>query len=125
MLPILGNHDGFPVDNFNFTEHNWILSYTSNFLKFWLNENALDSYKKYGFYSENIGSARNLKIIALNIFSGISTNRFLWGNQSNPGVQLDFLETELLKAEKNNQKVLVFGHQSPDTINFNPRIFIY
>lgn len=60
----------------------------------------------------------NLRIISLNTQAGNNQNWFLLENPTDPGGQLEWLESELRKAEEENYFIWIIGHVHPkSTVN--------
>ena len=89
VMPILGNHDTWPVDNQDFDKPN--SNYAINHVKeFWRDENWLgdetaDKFGEYGFYSKELtvvnGKAlpTGSRVIGYNTNSCDMLNFYVWG----------------------------------------------
>ena len=109
LLPIYGNHACYPINQCKLGKDNWI---AKPFVEAWnLPLRHLESLQYRGGYSEKIGS--NLRVIALDTNTDNCGNLQISKNSTNPLGQLTWLYLQLLDAEKNNEKVLIFGHISP------------
>lgn len=79
--------------------------------KIWLPEPTVqETLKKGGFYAKR--PFKGLKIISLNTNSACYVGSFpLYAELSNPDPdgQLEFMKSELIHSEKNNEKVYIIG----------------
>lgn len=113
VYPVLGNHEGFPTDMFNSKDINneeWLLNDTANLWKNWLSDEAIEEYKKYGYYSQKSHINEKMRIIGLNSFYYMNNNIYNWVNSSDPQNQISWLEKTLQKAEQNHEKVFILEH---------------
>lgn len=109
IFPVLGNHGCFPMDEFLPGKEEWILNKYASFWKDFLDEEALKSFLINGYYS-TILSNTSLRLIGLNTQLGDILNFKTWGNVTDPGGMLEWLRTELQRAEEYDEKVFIFGH---------------
>ena len=104
----LGNHEKYPNDAFH-DEENYMLENMAKVYKDYLNEEAYNTFKKYGYYSLKYGN--NLKIIAINCLVCDSFNFNLFNSTKMHAKKMfSWLENELKKAEKNNEYVYILDH---------------
>jgi hypothetical protein len=87
---VFGNHDAYPADQFdaNDIEHNggahkWLLNYTSDMLKQWFTKESYENFRSWARYSQ-LHPGTKLRIIGLNTFVYLNTNKYLFGNSSDP-----------------------------------------
>ncbi len=122
VYPVLGNHEGYPCDQFdvnNPESHGWILTNSAKAWEKWLPKEAQETYLKIGCYSIKHPGTK-LRIVALNPFVQMSDNKYMWGNQTDPLGVLGWFENELKQSENRGEAVLVVGHIPPFGPPFNP-----
>ena len=104
----LGNHEKYPNDAFH-DEEDYMLKNMADVYKDYLNEEAYETFKKYGYYSINYD--KNLKIIAINCLACDSFNFNLFNSTKiHAKKMLSWLEEELKKAEEKNEYVYILNH---------------
>ena len=125
VYPVIGNHEGFPCDQFDLfgTTHQWILNDIADMWKQWLTPQSYLSIKQYGRYSQ-LHPGTTLRILAINSFVFDSLNSYLWGNNTDPQKEIEWIEGVLRNAEKSNETVLIIGHIPPTMINADESIFL-
>ncbi len=112
VFPVLGNHEGFPVDTFNVNKlqkEQWLLNLTGELWNEWLDEAALAQYKKTGYYTQLI-EGTSLRIVALNSLLYINDNMHTMVNSTDPLGQVEWLERTLAASERNHESVFVIEH---------------
>lgn len=111
VLPIIGNHEPYPVNVYSFgnDDDKWLVEGLANIWKNWLGEEGYQSFVKNGFYSKYL-QEKNLRIIGLHTQAGNNENWRLFADPSDPGSMLSWLTNELQYAEDNNQTVYILGH---------------
>nr|KAF6342109.1 sphingomyelin phosphodiesterase acid like 3A [Myotis myotis] len=108
VFPALGNHDYWPQDQLPaFTSK--VYSAVANLWKPWLDEEAIQTLKKGGFYSQKVSTNPNLRIISLNtnLYYGPDIVTL---NRSDPANQFEWLENTLNISQQNNEKVYIIAH---------------
>ncbi|XP_063299529.1 acid sphingomyelinase-like phosphodiesterase 3a [Pelobates fuscus] len=111
VFPALGNHDYWPQDQFP-VEASEIYTAVAEYWKPWLNEEALVTLRKGGYYSQIYKSsqtAQSLRIISLNTNLYYSPNK-VTVNMTDPADQFEWLEETLKASRQNNEKVYVIAH---------------
>ena len=110
IFPSIGNHEPFPVNVFDYFDgsSNWLIQGLSEAWADFLGQEALEVFKKWGYYSKIIPS-KNLKIISLHTQACNNQNWFFFRNPTDPGNMLSWLNEELVSAEKANLTVFVIG----------------
>ena len=122
VYPALGNHEGYPCDQFDTSangSHQWITNEVLDIWNKWLTSEMRDTFRKNGCYSTKVNGTE-LKIIQINPFVELSNNRYSWGNQTDPLEVLAWLESELKASESINEAVLIIGHIPPSQPPTNP-----
>eukprot|EP00331_Platyophrya_macrostoma_P015218 CAMPEP_0176467452 /NCGR_PEP_ID=MMETSP0127-20121128/38469_1 /TAXON_ID=938130 /ORGANISM="Platyophrya macrostoma, Strain WH" /LENGTH=281 /DNA_ID=CAMNT_0017860759 /DNA_START=388 /DNA_END=1230 /DNA_ORIENTATION=+ len=106
VFPTDGNHECYPVNNFDFRSHREDSMKTafSEAWKDWIGPDAAAFAKKNAYYS-SVLEKYNLKIIGLETNACDDGNYFLLENPTDPGHQLAWLHQELLDAENKGQFV--------------------
>lgn len=113
LFPIYGNHACYPINQCKLGKANWI---PEPFIRDWkLSPSHLQSLKYRGGYSEKF--RKNLRLIALDTNTNNCGNLQISKNSTDPLSQLNWLYLQLLEAEKNNEKVFIFGHISPGDVD--------
>ena len=69
IIPALGNHDLYIPNNFGEEEGRASVLATSEIFKYWLDEDAIESYKKYGYYKQELKLDSDRKVMAFSINS--------------------------------------------------------
>ena len=113
VYAILGNHACFPVNQFDYESNSesekWLLDGFAEHWGWWLDQEAIDSFRKTGTYAM-LHKDTNLRMIGLNTQACNNQNFFLWVNSTDPGGEIRWLWETLLAAEKNGEMVYMFGH---------------
>ena len=106
---VLGNHEKYPNDAFK-EEEPELLKQMADIYKDYLDDNAYETFSKYGYYSM-MHPDSNLKIIAINCFycDSFNFNNFN-STKINAKKMFDWLEKELDNSEKNNEYVFILNH---------------
>lgn len=108
VFPALGNHDYWPQDQLPINTSR-VYEAVANFWKPWLNEDAIATFTKGGFYSQKVAPDQNLRIISLNTNLYYSPNT-VTQNMSDPANQFEWLENTLNLSQQNNEKVYIIAH---------------
>ncbi|XP_018018528.1 acid sphingomyelinase-like phosphodiesterase 3b [Hyalella azteca] len=111
VLPVLGNHDSFPQDDYP----NCPSSFFERYLEkggwsSFLTSEQQESFRRGGYYSYK--APANVKVLVLN------TNMYYFGNElgttdPDPCRQFTWLSNELDTAKLHNYKVMLVGHAPP------------
>ncbi|KAF2359321.1 Calcineurin-like phosphoesterase domain ApaH type [Trinorchestia longiramus] len=111
ILPVLGNHDAFPQDDFPNCPSSFFERYlTEGGWDSVLTVQQQDSFKRGGYYSYD--APASVKVIVLN------TNMYYFGNElgtsdPDPCGQFSWLLTEMDSAQQQHAKVMLVGHAPP------------
>ncbi|KAF6116249.1 sphingomyelin phosphodiesterase acid like 3A [Phyllostomus discolor] len=108
VFPALGNHDYWPQDQLpSFTSK--VYNAVANLWKPWLDEEAIQTLRKGGFYSQKVSTNQNLRIISLNtnLYYGPDIVTL---NRSDPANQFEWLEHTLNISQQNKEKVYIIAH---------------
>uniref|UniRef100_UPI00358E9E22 cyclic GMP-AMP phosphodiesterase SMPDL3A isoform X2 n=1 Tax=Myxine glutinosa TaxID=7769 RepID=UPI00358E9E22 len=129
VFPALGNHDYWPQDQMpgNVCE---VYSKVGQMWKMWLTDEALETFKRGGFYTQLVSWNRTqvstpLRIVSLNTVLYYTPNRITAG-LVDPGGQLAWLKGVLSAARRDGEKVYVIAHVPPgvdpwfNTTFYNP-----
>jgi sphingomyelin phosphodiesterase len=120
VVPVLGNHEGFPVNMFPPPEvegdfsSSWLYQELYQQWGHWIPNSGVQTFKKAGYYSRELSS--DFKLITLNTNLCARLNFWQLFNPNDPGDQLHFLAQELSDSEKKGQWVHIIGHIAPDDI---------
>lgn len=111
FYPVIGNHESFPVDNFDFfgkREKDFNTFFADNW-KQWIGEEAAESLKTKSYYKVYLKKF-NLKVIALNSQACNPNNWFLLRDPTDPGKMLKWLRDELYQSEADSEFVYIISH---------------
>jgi len=127
----MGNHDSFPVDQFNllpkdlahYDDFEWLRTF---YTKTWgtsLPPDAIKSLQQYGFYSVLLRP--KLRLLALNTQWGDSNNFYLYLGEPQQGNEVIWLRQILESARIKGEKIITSGHIStgssaPTSLNLYP-----
>ncbi|XP_077018912.1 cyclic GMP-AMP phosphodiesterase SMPDL3A isoform X2 [Tamandua tetradactyla] len=106
VFPALGNHDYWPQDQLPVITSK-VYSAVADLWKPWLNEDALHTLRKGGFYSQKVNPS--LRIISLNTNLYYGPN-IVTLNKTDPGSQLEWLEYTLNSSRHDEEKVYIIAH---------------
>lgn len=111
VFPIIGNHEPFPVNVYDFHngKNQLLIDGLADVWQDWLGADATATFKKNGFYSYYI-SEKNLRIIGLHTQACNNQNWYFFEDPTDPGNMLEWLRSELQTAEDKNQTVYILGH---------------
>ncbi|NXS06542.1 ASM3A phosphodiesterase, partial [Neodrepanis coruscans] len=111
VFPALGNHDYWPQDQLPVTTSE-VYSAVADFWKPWLNDEAINTLRKGGFYTQlfkSSNSSQPLRIISLNTNLYYSPNSQTV-NITDPADQFAWLEGILETSSQMEEKVYIIGH---------------
>jgi len=117
VVPSMGNHESFPCNMYPTSEMNaefdpkWLYEPLAEYFSRWLPEEALQQFRKTGFYSFDYNDA--LTIIGINSNFCLNVNFFNFLSWEDPSSELVWLMEELLIAEKLGKKVHIVSHVPP------------
>jgi len=116
VYPMFGNHEAYPGDDFDTVgnESDWLLASLSDMWKPWLDEQALETFRKNSYYS-TVNKKLNVKIVALDTQACDTANFYLMRAPTDPLHELEWLRNELYDSESKNQSVIIMGHIPPGT----------
>lgn len=85
VYSVLGNHEGYPGDQFDASgkEHEWVIESAIDAWKGWLTEDMEKTFRQNGCYTVNV-KGTDLRLITITPFTAMTTNKYLWGNQTDP-----------------------------------------
>ena len=111
VYPSIGNHEEYPNDlyyPYDNREQNK-LKIIGDIFKVWLEDQAYESFIKYGYYSQKHPNS-NLRIVSTNCLLCDTVNFNLIRNPTDPQSGIKWLEDTLKKAEQDNELVYLIGH---------------
>lgn len=116
VYPVLGNHDCFPPSQFDVynNEDRWLTEVFAKESRVWLDDEAYETMKNYGYYAQLFPGTR-LRVIGLNTQVNDFANIFLTGDANDSLRQLEWLEKVLRKSEQNKESVMLLGHVGPQS----------
>jgi sphingomyelin phosphodiesterase len=111
VLPVIGNHDTFPVDQLSPPNPDTYITRTiGRIWKEWIGEEQLKTFRKGGYYTFTLKDG--FRIIGLNCLYHDKNNLFDKGIKD-PADQDKWLENVLKNASINNEKVWLVSHIPP------------
>ena len=110
VYPVIGNHEVYPNDLWKPGNVEIFAKLGEIYSDFFFEEQALESFKKYGYYTE-LHPDTNLRIIALNCLycDGVDYH-LLSTTYEEAKAEFIWLENVLREAEKNNEYVYILDH---------------
>ncbi|CAD7691688.1 unnamed protein product [Nyctereutes procyonoides] len=108
VFPALGNHDYWPQDQLPVVTSR-VYNAVADLWEPWLDEEALHTLRKGGFYSQKVSPNLNLRIISLNTNLYYGPN-IMTLNKTDPADQFEWLENTLNTSQQNNEKVYIIAH---------------
>ncbi|XP_037376237.1 acid sphingomyelinase-like phosphodiesterase 3a [Talpa occidentalis] len=108
VFPALGNHDYWPQDQLPAASSK-VYDAVANLWKPWLDEEAVATLRKGGFYSQKVNPNLNLRIISLNTNLYYGPN-IVTLNKTDPANQFEWLENTLNISQQNKEKVYIIAH---------------
>lgn len=116
VFPIMGNHDTFPVDQWNrkpkdfshYDDFEWLVDGLASVWGKWITPEGVKTLKSGGYYTALVRPG--LRIVGLNTAFGDNLNFYLMLNEDQQQPQFDWLYNTLLQAETQKEKVLLLGH---------------
>ncbi|XP_020632886.1 acid sphingomyelinase-like phosphodiesterase 3b [Orbicella faveolata] len=117
VYPALGNHDYHPKHLMP-PKPNDIYTAVGDLWSRWLPQEAVDTFKKGGFYTVLIKPG--LRLVSLNTVYYYTNDR-LTGNITDPAGQFAWLDHILTNASSINEKVFIIGHVPPGAFERAPR----
>ncbi|XP_022694615.1 sphingomyelin phosphodiesterase-like isoform X3 [Varroa jacobsoni] len=117
VIPVIGNHEGVPVNSFPIPQITgrlsvtWLYESLADVWSHYIPEQNLKTFRKGGFYSYDLSST--LRVISLNMNYCNTYNWWLLINSTDPTDQLKWLTNQLQECEDKGIKVHVMGHIPP------------
>ncbi|XP_029799970.1 acid sphingomyelinase-like phosphodiesterase 3a [Suricata suricatta] len=108
VFPALGNHDYWPQDQLPVVT-NKIYNAVADLWEPWLDEEAIRTLRKGGFYTQKVSPNLNLRIISLNTNLYYGPN-IMTLNKTDPANQFEWLEKTLNTSQENKEKVYIIAH---------------
>ena len=125
VIPTVGNHDFYPPNyqafNVTFTDH---LHQIGEIWRMFVEDNeAIQRFKEYGYYitplpkSITDKTGQKASIISFNSQVCYMYNYGLFNETNDAAKYLEWLETVLIEAEKEDELIIIAGHMSPGDYN--------
>ncbi|KAF7494543.1 Sphingomyelin phosphodiesterase [Sarcoptes scabiei] len=117
IIPVIGNHEGHPVDQFCPKDLNeqystqWLYEELLEQWKDWIPIEYHNIFRKYGYYSRTIDTVR---FVVLNTNYCARLNFWNILRYHDQGDMLEWLQKELQNATLSKQSVFIVGHIVPD-----------
>ncbi|EGC39017.1 hypothetical protein DICPUDRAFT_52947 [Dictyostelium purpureum] len=110
VFPVIGNHEAYPSDQYVLPNTQWLLDSLYTYWMPWLDTDALESVKEYGYYTTLLRPG--LRVMCLNTLENDMINFYnlLPTYLKGPNNQSDWMINTLEQAEGNGEKVLILGH---------------
>jgi len=117
VFPIQGNHDTWPVNvqdfsapNINYAINHYAGAWTADN---WLSADEATEFAKWGYYSKPFRFNPKGRVIGVNMQTCNNMNWWLLDQRKDPGHQLEWLEAELAKLEKDGGFAQIMAHIPP------------
>ncbi|XP_068239183.1 acid sphingomyelinase-like phosphodiesterase 3b [Palaemon carinicauda] len=111
ILPVLGNHDAFPKDDYPVAGEEFYGQYlTKGGWSLVLPEEAQEDFKKGGFYEYSLPSNVTVMVLNTNLYYGPND---LLLNISDPCGQFSWIREKLIIAAEEGRKVVIAAHAPP------------
>ncbi|KAM8846628.1 acid sphingomyelinase-like phosphodiesterase 3b [Synchiropus picturatus] len=107
----LGNHDYHPKNQLPSTGSRLYYQMVEMW-KHWLEPESVETFKKGGFYSENLLNQTGVRMLVLNTNLYYDQNK-LTTSSIDPALQFKWADQILTEAARNNEKVYIIGHVPP------------
>ncbi|KAE9548683.1 hypothetical protein FO519_008105 [Halicephalobus sp. NKZ332] len=117
VLPVFGNHDYAPANNFP-DDSSIVYFKVFNLWKHWIGESQRRTFIKAGYYVYKYSSNVTFLMLNTNLYYRFNTANFT--DKTDPGGQFAFMETVLSEAERNNAIVHVVSHIAPGVFERSP-----
>lgn len=118
VFPIQGNHDTWPVNvqdfsapNINYAINHYAEAWTATN---WLSADEATEFAKWGYYSKPFRFSPKGRVIAVNMQTCNNMNWWLLDERKDPGHQLEWLEAELAKIDKDGGLAQIIAHIPPN-----------
>ncbi|XP_003977159.1 acid sphingomyelinase-like phosphodiesterase 3b isoform X2 [Takifugu rubripes] len=107
----LGNHDYHPKSQLP-AEPNYIYDQIAKMWQDWMNSDSQRSFKKGGYYTENLLNRTGFRMLVLNTNLYYDQNKLIL-NTEDPAGQFAWSDHVLTEAANSNEKVYIIGHVPP------------
>jgi len=116
--PMFGNHETYPADEYDtlYNTSAWLTSRLSNMWAPWLDDQALNTFRKSTYYAQ-VNAEHNVKIIAVDTQACNNLNFYLIDDPTDPLNHLAWLRQELYDSESKYQTVFIIGHIPPGDLD--------
>jgi sphingomyelin phosphodiesterase len=118
VYPTLGNHNGFPVNQFQndpAQDVGWLYGPLSSLFSNlgWLDDDAAASFATAGFYSAPLPAIKNGRVVVFNSNLQSPDNFWLWLDEGDIGGMLAWLDTTLNASVAASESVYILMHHPP------------
>ncbi len=125
VVPSIGNHESYPVNNFGPPAlQSWLYTQLASDWGRWLPPSAAASLAAAGYFSVRrpalVQGGKPLKIISVQTNYCNNLAFFLYVNDTDPGNQLHWLIDELQDSEDRGEAVFIIGHIAPVSEDCRP-----
>ena len=111
VFPVLGNHEPVPVNEYDTEDkHNKLNLSIGNVWSDWLDGRALAQFNETGYYEMEMEMLPNTRLIGLNSQACNNLNYFFFRLHTDPGHQLNWLESRLKAARVDKKGVWLVSH---------------
>lgn len=113
LIPILGNHELNPIDNFDVEAERKQLDIVSLAAGFWkdiLPPDALEQFKKTGGYTMMLDKNRKVRLINTFVAHDDPLNIVQFHMRYDPTRHLEWFRDTMAMAEKNGEDVFIIRH---------------
>ena len=116
-MAALGNHEFYPVNIMTLETKDPVMDLLGDVFDDYLDDKAKATFANYGFFSMKVPidspEWENVRVISINNEQCNDMNFYLWGVLDDPNGQIEWLESELAKAEAKGEMVIMIAHIPP------------
>lgn len=112
VYPIMGNHAGFPQDQYHYGYEQWLLEGLTAMWEQWLPPQAQTTHLENAYYSIK-DPATGVRVLGINTQMCDNMNLWLILNDTDPANHLQWLRSALYAAEQAGEAVFIIGHIPP------------
>uniref|UniRef100_A0A915D0P4 Calcineurin-like phosphoesterase domain-containing protein n=1 Tax=Ditylenchus dipsaci TaxID=166011 RepID=A0A915D0P4_9BILA len=113
ILPVYGNHDNSPTDNFPDIQ-TFIYYKTFEMWKPWIGEQAEETFLNGGYYKYTAADGTIFLMLNTNLY--YTSNPLPMHNSTDPAGQFEFMEKALESAQSSGKSVHMAAHISPGAL---------
>ena len=111
VYPVPGNHDYYWSSWWQYPpESQWMLEFMGDLFAPWLSDDALETFKKGGYYSMKLND--KVRAVALHLaYVDVFNIHFEKYNKEDPAGMVQWFNDTLRAAKENSEKIFLFSHE--------------